>query len=429
MTDENIKTSFESEAPIESEAPVENSVVPVENAAAPAESETPAENVEAPAENIEAPAENVEAPAENIEAPVKNEKPAESETPVRTETAAVKKPVDEIAAEEKAEEAILKANKEMINIHLNELKASVAKMTENEVKNKSNQLRNVLERDEKALKSIFRELKNQRTDGDEFKKKRDELNVKVRELSDGAQENRAKRDAVNLKIAALKSERDAEMEKTKSKTEEMTALKAKRDEYNKTSKGTYDQLIKHYAENLKKFLEDDINLDHEKNLFERLSNLNERVSATKEANDLHDKIREIYNDNKGAYTRSDELSVEIKQLSEESQKYHLEMIETYRKVDDLRKEADGYHRRLTEKYNLIKPTTSKIDPLKKSIAVTRKELDVYLERMKDFQNEKDEKRIDKVHTAAKEKLKQNSRLSLEDLGALIEKGDIDFKEK
>ncbi|MDR0767969.1 MAG: phosphoserine phosphatase [Methanosarcinales archaeon] len=360
-----------------------------------------------------------------IEAEPETNAEAEQETAVEEEAPVI----DEIAAEEKAEEEILKEDKESVEKRLEDLKAKVAHMTEHEAKNKSNQLRNVLERDEKNLKSIFRELKNHRADGDDLKAKRDELNAQVREISKTAQESRTKRDVVNQRISALKAERSEEMEKSKSKSDEINQLKTKRDEYNKISKGTHDILMKNYSENLRKFLEDDINLDHEKNLFERLTDLTERVKATKEANDLHGQIQVIYSENKGMYNKSDELSVEIKQLSEESQKYHLEMIEVFRKVDELRKEADNYHKRLTERYALIKPTTAKIDPLKKNIAITRKELDIYLDKMKDFQNERDEKRVDKIHTNAKEKLNQKGRLSLEDLGALIEKGDIEFNKK
>lgn len=356
-----------------------------------------------------------------------NVQPVESEPEASTPE---KAPASEgMAAEEKAEERIILENKETVEKRLEELKAEVANMTEQEAKAKSNQLRNVLERDEKSLKAVFRELKLHRGDGDDLKTKRDELNARVRELSKTAQESRSKRDEVNQRISVLKAQRSEEMGKTKAQSDEINQLKTKRDEYNKISKGTYDILMKNYSENLRKFLEDDINLDHEKNLFERLTDLTQRVKATKEANELHGRIQEIYNANKGMYTKSDELSAEIKQLSEESQKYHLEMIEIFRKVDELRKEADGYHKRLTERYALIKPTTAKIDPLKKSIAVTRRELDVYLDRLKDFQNERDEKRVDKIHNSAKEKLKQNGRLSLEDLGALIEKGDIDFNKE
>jgi len=345
------------------------------------------------------------------------------------EAVAEEKVVDEIAAEEKAEAAILKDDKEAVEKRLEELTVTVATMTEQEAKNKSNQLRNVLERDEKALKSIFRELKLHRADGDDLKIKRDELNAQVRDISKVAQESRTKRDEVNQKIAALKQERSGEMGKTKEKSDEINQLKAKRDENNQISKGTPEILMKNYRENLRKFLEDDINLEHERNLFERLTDLSGRLKAAMEANELHGKMQMIYNDNKDMYVKSDELSAEIKKLSEESQKYHLEMIEIYRKVDEMRKEADGYHKRLTERYALIKPTTAKIDPLKKNVAITRRELDIYLDRLKDFQNERDEKRVDKIHNTAKEKLKQNGRLSLEDLGALIEKGDIEFNKE
>ncbi|MBZ3935517.1 coiled-coil protein [Methanimicrococcus blatticola] len=417
MTEEN--TTY-TETPVETENVPEAEAVAETNAVAETEAVAEADPVtETESEPV------TETESESV-AEAEQTTEAQSETPAAEDKVVV---ADEIAAEEKAEEEILKENKESVEKRLEDLQVAVANMTEQEAKSKSNQLRNTLEHDERALKAIFRELKTHRADGDELKTKRDELNAQVREISKTAQESRAKRDEVNQRIAVLKAERSKEMEQTKSKSDEINQLKTKRDEYNKISKGTYDILMKNYSENLRKFLEDDINLDHEKNLFERLTDLTERVKATKEANELHGKIQEIYNENKGMYTKSDELSAEIKQLSEESQKYHVEMIEVFRKVDELRKEADGYHKRLTERYALIKPTTAKIDPLKKNIAITRRELDIYLDRLKDFQNERDEKRVDKIHSNAQEKLKKNGRLSLEDLGALIEKGDIDFNKE
>jgi len=408
MTDENMTN----EAVVE-EAPVElPSEEQPENAGEPAVIETEAETVSEESDS-------------KTEAETVSEEP-ESKTEEVVDKVAK---ADEIAAEEKAEEKILMDDKETIEKRLEDLKAEVAGMTEQEAKNKSNRLRISMERDEKTLKTVFRELKLHRSDSEDLKTKRDELNAQVRELSKTAQNSRTKRDEINQKINVLKTERSEEMSKTKAKSDEINRLKTQRDEYNKISKGTYDILMKNYSENLRKFLEDDINLDHEKNLFDRLTDLTGRVKATKEANELHGKIQEIYKDNKGMYTKSDELSAEIKQLSEESQKYHLEMIEVFRKVDELRKEADGYHKRLSERSALTKPLTSKIDPLKKNIAITRRELDIYLERLKDFQTERDEKRVDKIHNSAKEKLKQNGRLSLEDLGALIEKGDIEFNKE
>ena len=442
MTDENmINEAVIEEAPVVNpfEEQSENADVPViietEEAAAEEQADAVVVEEQADAVVVEEQAdavvaeeqENVVVAEEQANVVVAEEKAEEVTAEEKADEKIAK--ADEIAAEEKAEAKILMEDKESVEKRLESLKSEVAGMTEQEAKNKSNRLRNTLERDEKALKAIFRELKLHRSDSEDLKTKRDELNAHVRELSKTAQGSRTKRDEINQRINILKAERSEEMGKTKAKSDEINRLKNQRDEYNKISKGTYDILMKNYSENLRKFLEDDINLDHEKNLFERLTDLTGRVKATKEANELHGKIQEIYKDSKGMYTKSDELSVEIKQLSEESQKYHLEMIEVFRKVDELRKEADGYHKRLSERSALTKPLTVKIDPLKKNIAVTRKELDLYLERLKDFQTERDEKRVDKIHNSAKEKLKQNGRLSLEDLGALIEKGDIAFNKE
>lgn len=349
-----------------------------------------------------------------------------TEQPTVEENAASEKP-DAPVSEEEAEKKLLEDDKELLEMQLAEIRKKMETMTDNDIKSKANQLRNAIERDEKALRAVFRELKNHRADTDDLRKKRDELNEKVRELSKAAQKCRAARDEINAKIAEIKKERTGIIADSKERSETISTLKAKRDELNKVSQGTCDSLAKGYRKDLETFLNADIALDHEKDLFDRLQRFPERLSAAQEANVLHRKIQETYDSSKGVYTRNDELSAEIKKLSEESQKHHLEMIDGYHKVDEVRKEADSCHRRLTEKYTLTKPISAKIDPLRKSIARARAELDVYLEKTKEIQDIKDEKRMDKNHDSAREKLKNNGRLSLEDLSVLIEKGDIEFE--
>ncbi|MBO4302637.1 phosphoserine phosphatase [Methanosarcinaceae archaeon] len=380
------------------------------------------QNAEAVAENTEAVTENTETVAENTEAVAENAEAVAEKAEAVSEAPAEKQPV----SEEEAEKQILKNDAELMEMRMAEVRRNMASMSDNDIKNKTNQLRSAIERDEKALRNVFRELKNHRADTEDLKKQRDELNGKVRELSAVAQKSRAARDEINAKIAELKKERATVLADSKARSGAIVEMKAKRDEFNAVSKGTCESLTERYQADLKSFTEADMPLDREKEIFERLMKYPERMNAAKEANELHKKIQETYDNAKDVYARNDELSAEIKKLSEESQKHHLEMIEGYRKVDEMRKEADDCHRRLTEKYTLTKPITAKIDPLKKSIAANRMELDVYLERSKAVQEAKDEKRLDRNHDSAKEKLEKNGRLTLEDLSVLIEKGDIKF---
>lgn len=297
-----------------------------------------------------------------------------------------------------------------------------ATMSERELKDKINRLRTQISQKEKTLNSVFEELKLYRNNIDELKKSRDELNAQVKELVSQAKDLKSKRDENNRKIAELKNKRAEIQKENKSKADEIAQLKKKRNELNDISKGTEESLSKAYSQELNTFLNEDIPLNHEIDLFNKLEQLKRRLDAAQEANNIHQKIQEIYNSS--FYEDLNELNNQIQQLADESQEYHLQMVDLFNKADEVRSDADSYHEDIKNKYSLMSPLKSKIDPLKSEISQLREELDEYLKQLDDIQLKKDEKNQDEKHTAAKEKLDKSGRLSLEDLKILMERGDL-----
>ena len=302
----------------------------------------------------------------------------------------------------------------------------ISSMNEKELKNKANDLRTQVDHHERELKSIFRELKLHRTNTDDLKVKRDALNSRVKGLVAKARDVKSKRDSINAKIAALKSSRNEVHEKSRKFSDDISELKTKRDDLNKLSKGSVETLSKAYAADLDLFLNADIPLKHEVDLFGRLLDLKERLGAAFDANDIHLKLMKTYEASKDVFESREDFGDEIGKLAEESQKYHLEMIDFYNQADELRKAADEAHRQISEKYSVTAPIREKIDPLKKKIAALRDELGIYLEKLNDIQIEKDDKKQEEHLVVAKEKLEKSGRLSLEDLKVLMEKGDLKF---
>jgi len=298
------------------------------------------------------------------------------------------------------------------------------KLPERELKEKINQLRQQLEQKERELKTIFKDISLHSNGGDELKVKRDGLNAKVKEQSAKASELRKKRDVANSRIAELKSQRDQLKMKGKEFGEKIGGLKKTRDELNLTARGRIETLEKAYAEELNTFLTADIPLELEINIFNRLIELSQRLSATIKANEIHSEITEEYSKGKEIYTDMDSLHAQIQALAQESQKYHEEMIALYKVIDTLRKEADSYHAQLSDKYKGINPLRKKIGALKAEIPKLRDELGVYLEQMKDVQLSKDEQKNMGKREQAKEKFKKDGRLSLEDFRLLVENEDI-----
>ncbi|MDG6243499.1 MAG: phosphoserine phosphatase [Methanolobus sp.] len=302
----------------------------------------------------------------------------------------------------------------------------VSSMSEKDLKNKVNDLRTQIGHHERELKAIYRELKLHRTNTDELKEKRDSLNSQVREITTKAKGIRSKRDSINAKIASLKASRNEVNEKTRQFSDNISDLKTKRDGLNKLSKGSVETLSKAYAADIDLFLNADIPLKHEADLFERLLDLKERLGAAFDANDIHQKLVETFEASKEVFESREDFGDEISKLAEESQKYHLEMIDLYNQADELRKAADTAHTQISEKYSVTSPIREKIDPLKKKITLLRDELGIYLEKLNDIQVEKDGKKQEEHLVIAKEKLEKSGRLSLEDLKLLMDKGDLKF---
>ena len=298
------------------------------------------------------------------------------------------------------------------------------KLSERELKEKINTLRQQVEQKERELKSIFKEISLYADNGNELKAKRDGLNARVKELSPKAAELRKKRDETNAKIAELKAMRDRLRGMGKEFSEKIGGLKKTRDELNMTARGRIETLDKAYTEELNMFLSADLPLEHEINIFDRLNELSSRLLATKKANEVHTEISSEYNKAKEIYTDMDSLHAQIQTLAQESQKYHEELIATYNEIDALRKEADSYHSQLNEKYKGISPLRKKIGSLKAEIPKLREELGAYLEQMKEHQLTRDEQKNEGKREQAKEKLQKSGRLSLDEFRMLVEHEDI-----
>ncbi len=301
---------------------------------------------------------------------------------------------------------------------------ALPKLSERELKEKINLLRQRLEQNERELKTIFRDMSLHNEGGQDLKAKRDGMNTRVKELSPKAAELRKKRDETNARIAELKAMRDNLRGKGKEFSEKIGDLKKTRDDLNTTARGRFETLEMAYGEELNIFLTADIPLEHEINVYNRLLELSQRLEATKKANEVHSEISTEYNKAKVIYTDMDSLHAQIQALAQESQKYHEEMIKIYDEVDTLRKEADSYHAQLTEKFKNISPLRKKIGALKAEMPKLRDELGAYIEQMKGYQLVKDEQKNEGKREQAKEKLNKKGRLSLDEFRLLVESKDI-----
>lgn len=300
-------------------------------------------------------------------------------------------------------------------------------ISEKDLKLKVNDLRTQIARDEKELRSLFNELRLHRTNMGELKEKRDALNSQVKEMVTKARELKGKRDEVNAKISELKNIKNARMSASQQASDAIAKLKAERDALNQVSRGTVDIISKAYFAELDTFLNADVPLQHEIDVFGRLLQLDERLRAAMQADEVHKKIQETYDSTMSQQPGTGEnIGSTIKELADISQQHHTEMIDLYKKIDEMRKDADLCHAQIKEKFGVTEPLRARIDPLKQRISLLRDELNSYLEKLNDIQLVKDEKKQQEQRIVAKEKLEKTGKMSLQDLKVLMENGDLEL---
>jgi uncharacterized coiled-coil DUF342 family protein len=292
----------------------------------------------------------------------------------------------------------------------------VSGLSEGEIKNKVNVLRQHIDHKEREIKNYYQEMNLHNKGAKELRNKRDELHEQAKAHRDSASGYKQRRDEVNRKIAELKQQREEIRDRRTGYTERIGELKAVRDSLNNVARGRLESLTSAYRSELEKFSSADISLEYEQSLFKRLHELGERVQAISKANEIHGEIGEIFG----------KVGEFHQDLAAESQENHEAMRNIYNEVDEIRSRADEYHKRLVAIYEITKPMKEKIDAAKKSVSEARAELDVYLDRMKDIQLLRDERKQEEKHVAAKEKFNKSGRLSLEDLKLLMENDEIKF---
>lgn len=303
----------------------------------------------------------------------------------------------------------------------------VSVMSEGELKNKINVLRQQMEHKEKDIKDLYQEMNLHNKGAKELRAKRDELNQQVKELKEPATELRAKRDEVNKKIAELKKQREDIRSNSDGYSDRIGELKKNRDNLNKVARGRLESLTEAYRTELEKLSSADMPLDYEQSLMKRLSELGERLKAIREANTIHSEMGGIYGKVSKFYQEIDTFNALIHDLASESQSYHEAMLDTYNKMDEIRKKSDEFHKRLLEIYEFTNPIKEKIDAVKNSVSQTRDELDVFLDQMKEIQLAKDQKKQEDKRVDAKDKFQKKGRLSLDDLRLLMENDEIKFE--
>ena len=141
--------------------------------------------------------------------------------------------------------------------------SDVSGLSEGEVKNKINVLRQHIDHREREIKNYYQEMNLHNKGVKDLRIKRDELHQQAKALRDSANGYRERRDEVNKKIAELKQQREEVRGRRTGYTDKIGELKAVRDNLNNIARGRLESLTNAYRSELEKFSSADISLEYE----------------------------------------------------------------------------------------------------------------------------------------------------------------------
>lgn len=255
--------------------------------------------------------------------------------------------------------------------------------------------------------------------------KRDELNLKVKELSQKPRELLGERkdlwDGIK-ETSGMKREVIREIQPYLRRIGELRSI---RDDYNRASRGLIERLNENYESTRTSLLETDINLKNELYLYQFLFELRDRIFTKNNADRIHKEIVRIKEVDLSKYNQHlTELDDRIGEMKDKSHSELEEAKGLWSERDQVRDEAQKYHQNLMDINKIIRD-------IKRDINRKRKEKREIIRRIEDWRREfkKDRNGRDRSDKQRKlkealSKYKRGESLSLDEMGLLLEAGEL-----
>lgn len=249
-------------------------------------------------------------------------------------------------------------------------------------------------------------------------KKRNKLNMKVRELSQDIRINKVERDKLNNKVKVLKENRNKTHIEIKKKVEIINKFRNKIDILKEKLPNRNSIDLRNEFDALEwRIQTTTLELDEEKRLVEKVKILGTQISKYKKIEKQNVKIMELRRDIKKQEIEANKAHIELTELANKSQELH-SLISS--KLDELKitkDKADQLHISYSEfkKQNLpIRTESRELVQKKRKLLNSIKEKD-------DKKRKETEKNLKiKIKTEAQTKIKNNEKLSWNEFKLLTE---------
>lgn len=254
----------------------------------------------------------------------------------------------------------------------------------------------------------------------EFAEKRNRLNEAVKGLRAEILELRRTRDSINLEVKELKQQRDQIKEERIQKIGELKNLEKEIEKLEKKKPSKSLKTLQKEIESIEwKIQTTSLNLQDEKQLVERVKQLEIQLSIHRKIEQLNQRKLELEAELKALEARAKLCHEKISEKAGKSQEFHEKMLEKIEEAKKLKMEADNIHQLFLQAREKAKPLQAEIANILGEIRRLKEEI---LAEEEKARKEREESLLENIERQAKEKLKRGEKLTWEEFKAIAEKG-------
>lgn len=254
----------------------------------------------------------------------------------------------------------------------------------------------------------------------EWAEKRDKLNRRFKTLRGEILEFKSERDRLNEKVKELKQQREKARTELHSKIEEIKEsnreIKAVMEKRPSKSLKTLQEEIKNIEW---KIQTSSLDLKEEKELVQRVKQLEIQLNIHKKIDQLDQKVVELRTETKALEINAKHHHEELTENAQKSQQIHAKMLEKIEESKKLKIEADSMHRLFLQTREKGRPIRGEFLEISNQIRMLKAEI----QREENEEKKKNESALrEKLEIQAREKLRRGEKLTWEEFQLLAEKG-------
>ncbi len=301
-------------------------------------------------------------------------------------------------------------------------------MNEPELKEKLNLLRDEIGMKSKEIKDNYETINFCRDEIAKAKDARNHFQEEIEKKFDGLDEFKKKKDASKITIDDLKNQRVQLINESKELAKIVKEKKIQRDTLNKESRAPYNILEEHLKNTYEKLLTYDISIDYEKDLFERIFLLRERVIKSKNANDAHVAMTEIYTSLKQIDCKIIDVQTKLTEEWTNLKKMYDGVKDAYESIKKMRGSADVQHEIVLQNYAKLIQYKDIVARLRNEIQRINGQMTLLEEELEKIKADKEKAKMKERYKSVKEAIKdklagKKHRFTIDEMRVLLESGE------